>query len=68
MACYLVIQQHCYRKLVLINNGLLVNSIPPAQPFQYIYIYVYTRAALRRVLNELCGPCACWSWPAMVSI
>jgi len=36
---------------------------PPPPPFS---IYVYTRAALRRVLNELCGPRVGLSLPALL--
>ena len=43
------------RPLLFLNNGLPVNSLPP------LSIYVGTRAALTRVLNELCDPPASWS-------
>jgi hypothetical protein len=38
------------KKVVFLNNGVLVNSSPPLD------ICTHTNAALRPVLNELCGP------------
>jgi hypothetical protein len=31
-------------------------------------VYVCTGAALRGVINELCGPPVGWSWPALLYI
>ena len=54
--------------LLFINNGLLVNLIT-APPSPVLYdIHVYTRAALSRIRNELCGPPVGWSWPALTYI
>jgi len=39
-----------------------------ASPSSLFVIYVYIYVALMQVINELCGPSVCWSWPILVSI
>jgi hypothetical protein len=47
----LVIKPCFLCNLLLINNDLLVNSIP----LPPILMYAYTTVAYRRVMNDLCG-------------
>jgi hypothetical protein len=51
-AYYLVIQLYFQYNLLFVNNDTVVNSVPPHTNL----VYVCTGAALRGVINELCGP------------
>ena len=66
-AHYIFIQPYFWRNLLCANKGLIVNSVFPPLPLLLPFsIYVHTNAALRRVLNVLCGAPVGWNRPALM--